>query len=201
MGGSGATSPLSRRTSPPSHHPGHLLVPRGELQAADLQQDICVPVVGGRHRLGPGPLLHALHPLHRPLQAPALQRLLARGEGDAARDLLPPSRAHLSHPHPCPLLSPIPIQVPALPTLLSQSYLQPNPVPVPIPSALTPSQILSLSLSPSHSHLIPLPMQFPSLSQPYFSPFTILVLPHPPSKSHPCPHHCLTPASPKSLPC
>uniref|UniRef100_A0A8B9CJ74 Transporter n=1 Tax=Anser brachyrhynchus TaxID=132585 RepID=A0A8B9CJ74_9AVES len=72
---------------------GHLRVPRGELQAADVQQDVRVPVVGRRHRLGPGAVLHALHPLHRPLQAPALQRLPARA-------LAAPDHADLGPPPP-----------------------------------------------------------------------------------------------------
>lgn len=150
MGGSGATSPLSRRTSPPSHHPGHLLVPRGEVQAADLQ-NICVPVVGERHRLGPGPLLHALHPLHRPLQVPALQRLLAPGEGDAARDLLPPSPTHLSHPCPCPLLSSVHIQVPSPSKSQPCPHCHLSPTSSQMPS-LSPSLALSL---PAKSHPCP----------------------------------------------
>lgn len=164
MGGwSGATSPLPHETSLLSLHPGHLRVPRGELQAADLQQDVRVPVVGGRHRLGPGALLHALHPLHRPLQAPALQRLPARGEGGVAGALLPPL-PHPSHPCPCPPLGPIPLPSPARSQRCPRCLLRPSP-----------SQILSLSPFLSHS-------------QPHLHCILAYITASLPSRCRPCPH-------------
>lgn len=54
---------------------GHLPVPPGELQAADLQQRLRVPVVGRGHRLVPGAVLHALHP-----RQPSLQTLQSQGD-------------------------------------------------------------------------------------------------------------------------
>lgn len=59
---------------------GHLPVPPGELQAADLQQRVRVPVVGRGDWLVSGSVLHALHPRQRPLQTLQSQGDVQRGE-------------------------------------------------------------------------------------------------------------------------
>lgn len=59
---------------------GHLLVLRGELQAAGLQQRVRVPVVGPGHRLVHGAVLHALHPRQPSLQTLQSQGNLQRGQ-------------------------------------------------------------------------------------------------------------------------
>ena len=59
--------------------PGYLPVPPGELQAPDLQQRVRVPLVGRGDRLVSGPLLHALHPRQRALQAVQSQGHLQTG--------------------------------------------------------------------------------------------------------------------------
>ena len=66
--------------------PGYLPVPPGELQAPDLQQRVRVPLVGRGDRLVSGPLLHALHPCQRALQAVQSQGLLQTGTTTTTRD-------------------------------------------------------------------------------------------------------------------
>lgn len=61
-------------------HIGSVPVPRGELQAPNLQHSVYLPRVGWSAWLGAGPVLHALYPSHRPLQTAALQRISAGGQ-------------------------------------------------------------------------------------------------------------------------
>lgn len=62
---------------------GHLPVPPGELQAADLQQCVRVPVVGRGDWLVSGSVFHALHPRQPPLQTLQSQGNLQRGQHQA----------------------------------------------------------------------------------------------------------------------
>lgn len=59
---------------------GSFPLPRGKLQTPDLQHRLHVPLVGRSAWLGTGSVIYALHPRHRSLQAPALQRLFAGGQ-------------------------------------------------------------------------------------------------------------------------
>lgn len=59
---------------------GSVPVPRGELQAPEIQQCVYLPLVGWSPWLGTGPVLHALYPCHRSLQTTTLQRLFAGGQ-------------------------------------------------------------------------------------------------------------------------
>lgn len=52
--------------------PGSVPVPRGELQASNLQHSVYLPLVGWDVWLGTSFVLHALYPSHCPLQAAAL---------------------------------------------------------------------------------------------------------------------------------
>ena len=61
-------------------HIGSVPVPRGKLQAPDLQHSVHLPPVGWSAWLGISPVLHALYPSHRSLQATALQRIFAGGQ-------------------------------------------------------------------------------------------------------------------------
>lgn len=58
---------------------GHLPVPPDQLQAADLQQRVRVPMVGRGAWLVPGAVLHALHPRQPSLQTLQSQGNLQRG--------------------------------------------------------------------------------------------------------------------------
>lgn len=52
--------------------PGSVPVPRGELQASNLQHSVYLPLVGWDVWLGTSFVLHALYPPHCLLQASAL---------------------------------------------------------------------------------------------------------------------------------
>lgn len=59
---------------------GSVPLPRGELQAPDLQHSVHIPLVGWSAWLGIGFILHALYPSNYSLQASALQRIFAGGQ-------------------------------------------------------------------------------------------------------------------------
>lgn len=61
-------------------HIGSVPVPRGELQAPDLQHSVHIPLVGWSAWLGIGPVVHAMYPTHCSLQVTALQRIIAGGQ-------------------------------------------------------------------------------------------------------------------------
>lgn len=63
--------------------PGNLPVFSDQIHSADLQQEVCVPVVGGHPGLAAGPLLHGVHPSLDHLQTLHHQRLPQRGEAGA----------------------------------------------------------------------------------------------------------------------
>lgn len=60
--------------------PGSVPVPRGELQAPDLQHSVHLSLVGRDVWLGTGFVLHALYPPHCLLQAAALQGIFFWGQ-------------------------------------------------------------------------------------------------------------------------
>jgi len=62
---------------------GDLLVFSDQIHPTDLQQEICVSVVGGYAGLAAGPLLHGMHPSLDHLQALHHQRFPQRGEAKA----------------------------------------------------------------------------------------------------------------------
>lgn len=60
--------------------PGNLPVFFDQIHPADVQQEVCVPVVGRHPGLAAGPLLHGVHPSLDRLQTLHHQRLPQRGE-------------------------------------------------------------------------------------------------------------------------
>lgn len=63
--------------------PGNLPVFSDQIHPTDLQQEVCVPMVGRHPGLAVGPLLHGVHPSLDSLQALHHQRLSQRGEAGA----------------------------------------------------------------------------------------------------------------------
>lgn len=63
--------------------PGNLPVFSDQIHPADLQQEVCVPVVGRHPGLAAGPLLYGVHPSLDRLQTVHHQRLPQRGEAGA----------------------------------------------------------------------------------------------------------------------
>lgn len=66
-----------------STFPGNLPVFSDQIHPTDLQQEVCVPVVGRHPRLAAGPLLHGVHPSLDRLQTLQHQRFPQRGEAGA----------------------------------------------------------------------------------------------------------------------
>lgn len=65
--------------------PGNLPVFSDQIHPVDLQQEVCVPVVGRHPGLAAGPLLHGVHPSLDHLQTLHHQRLPQRGECSGIR--------------------------------------------------------------------------------------------------------------------
>lgn len=71
-----------------------LFNPPGELQAADLQQHVRVPVVGRGDWLVYGSVLHALHPRQPPLQTLQSQGNLQRGQHPTPPNTVEPNQTN-----------------------------------------------------------------------------------------------------------
>lgn len=64
---------------------GHLPLFLDQVHSTDLQQEVHIPLVGGRTGLAPGSVLHGLHSRLELLQAQRPQRFLQRGRELAGR--------------------------------------------------------------------------------------------------------------------